>query len=68
MCSYNHTDINYHFSINDLLYGDYNQLLYDISKTEAWDKLNLLLDKALMHGLIDDIEYELVKDMINEYV
>ena len=68
MTSYGHTDINYYFSINDLLYGDFNQLLIDIEKTGAWDKLNLLLDKALLHGLIYNVEYELVKDMINEYV
>ena len=68
MTSYGHTDINYYFSINDLLYGDFNQLLNDIEKTGAWDKLNLLLDKALLHGLIYNVEYELVKDMINEYV
>ena len=68
MTSYSHTDINYYFSINDLLYGDFNQLLNDIEKTGAWDKLNLLLDKALLHGLIYNVEYELVKDMINEYV
>lgn len=68
MTSYGHTDINYHFSISDLLYGDFNQLLNDINNTGAWDKLNLLLDKALLHGLIDNIKYELVKDMINEYV
>ena len=68
MTNYGHTDINYHFSINDLLYGDYNQLLYDISKTEAWDKLNLLLDKALMHGIIDELKYNIVKNAIEEYV
>ncbi len=68
MCSYNHTDINYHFSINDLLYGDYNQLLYDIEKTGAWDKLNLLLDKALMHGIIDELKYNIAKNAAEEYV
>ena len=68
MKSYNHTDINYHFSINDLLYGDYNQLLYDIEKTGAWDKLNLLLDKALMHGIIDELKYNIAKNAIEEYV
>ena len=68
MKSYNHTDINYHFTINDLLYGDYNQLLYDIEKTGAWDKLNLLLDKALMHGIIDELKYNIAKNAIEEYV
>lgn len=68
MTNYNHTDINYHFSINDLLYGDYNQLLYDIEKTGAWDKLNLLLDKALMHGIIDELKYNIVKNAAEEYV
>ena len=68
MTNYGHTDINYHFSINDLLYGDYAQLFTDIEKTGAWDKLNLLLDKALMHGIIDELEYKIVHEELEKFI
>ena len=68
MTNYNHTDINYHFSINDLLHSDYNQLFTDIEKTGAWDKLNLLLDKALMHGIIDELKYNIAHEELEKFI
>ena len=68
MTSYGHTDINYHFSINDLLHSDYAQLFTDIEKTGAWDKLNLLLDKALMHGIIDELKYNIAHEELEKFI
>ena len=68
MTSYGHTDINYCFSINDLFYSDYAQLFTDIERTGAWDKLNLLLDKALMHGIIDELQYKVVHEELEKFI
>ena len=68
MTNYNHTDINYHFSIYDLIHGDYPQLFRDIEKTGAWDKLNLLLDKAFMHGIIDELDYKIAKEEMEKFI
>ena len=68
MTSYGHTDINYHFSISDLLYGDYARLFTDIEKTGAWDKLNLLLDKALMHSIINELDYKIAHEELEKFI
>ena len=60
----NKKKLNYYFSVNDLLKGDYIQLIKDTERLEATDELLYMLDTALYFNLITENFYQLV---ISEY-
>lgn len=65
MNSYGHKT-NYYYSVTDLLYGDYNQLIRDAETKETWDELNIMIKNALLFNLIDNNEYNIIKELINK--
>ena len=65
MNSYGHKT-NYYYSVSDLLYGDYNQLVRDAEIKDAWDELNIMIENALLFNLIDNNEYSIIKELINK--
>ena len=62
----NKKKLNYYFSVNDLLKGDYIQLIKDVEKLEATDELLYMLDTAIYFNLITENFYQLVREELEE--
>ena len=62
----NKKKLNYYFSVNDLLKGDYIQLIKDTERLEATDELLYMLDTALYFNLITENFYQLVRSEYEE--
>ena len=62
----NKKKLNYYFSVNDLLKGDYIQLIKDIERLEATDELLYMLDTAMYFNLITENLYQLVREELEE--
>lgn len=58
--------MNYYFSVNDLLKGDYTQLIKDTIRLEATDELLYMLDIAEYFNLITKNIHQLIKDELEE--
>ena len=65
MISYGHKT-NYYYAVSDLLYGDYEQLVRDAETRETWDELNIMIKNALLFNLIDNNDYNIIKELINK--
>ena len=62
----NKKKLNYYFSVNDLLKGDYIQLIKDVEKLEATDELLYMLDTAMYFNLITENFYQLIREELEE--
>ena len=62
----NKKKLNYYFSVNDLLKGDYIQLIKDVEKLEATDELLYMLDTAIYFNLITENLYQLIREELEE--
>ena len=62
----NKKKLNYYFSVNDLLKGDYIQLIKDVERLEATDELLYMLDTAMYFNLITENLYQLVREELEE--
>ena len=62
----NKKKLNYYFSVNDLLKGDYIQLIKDVERLEATDELLYMLDTAIYFNLITENFYQLVREELEE--
>lgn len=62
----NKKKLNYYFSVNDLLKGDYTQLIKDTERLEATDELLYMLDTAIYFNLITENFYQLIREELEE--
>ena len=62
----NNKKLNYYFSVNDLLKGDYIQLIKDVERLEAIDELLYMLDTAIYFNLITENLYQLIRNELEE--
>ena len=62
----NEKKMNYYFSVNDLLKGDYTQLIKDTIRLEATDELLYMLEVAEYFNLITKNLHQLIKDELEE--
>ena len=62
----NKKKLNYYFSVNDLLKGDYIQLIKDVERLEATDELLYMLDTAIYFNLITENFYQLIREELEE--
>ena len=62
----NKKKLNYYFSVNDLLKGDYIQLIKDVERLETTDELLYMLDTAMYFNLITENFYQLVREELEE--
>ncbi len=62
----NKKKLNYYFSVNDLLKGDYIQLIKDTERLEAIDELLYMLDTAIYFNLITENFYQLIREELEE--
>ena len=62
----NNRKMNFYFSVNDLLKGDYNQLIKDTLRLDAIDELLYLLEVAEYFNLITKNIYQLIKGELEE--
>ena len=62
----NKKKLNYYFSVNDLLKGDYIQLIKDVERLEAIDELLYMLDTAMYFNFITENFYQLIREELEE--
>lgn len=62
----NKKKLNYYFSVNDLLKGDYTQLIKDAERLEATDELLYMLDTAIYFNLITENLYQLIREELEK--
>ena len=62
----NKKKLNYYFSVNDLLKGDYIQLIKDVERLEATNELLYMLDTAIYFNLITENLYQLIREELEE--
>ena len=62
----NEKKMNYYFSVNDLLKGDYTQLIKDTIRLEAVDELLYMLEIAEYFNLITKNLHRLIRDELEE--
>ena len=62
----NKKKMNYYFSVNDLLKGDYTQLIKDTIRLEAVDELLYMLEIAEYFNLITKNLHQLIRDELEE--
>ena len=62
----NKKKLNYYFSVNDLLKGDYIQLIKDIERLEATDELLYMLDTAMYFNFITENLYQLIREELEK--
>ena len=62
----NNRKMNFYFSVNDLLKGDYAQLIKDTLRLDATDELLYLLEVAEYFNLITKNVHRLIKDELEE--
>ena len=58
--------MNYYFSVNDLLKGDYTQLIKDAERLEATDELLYMLDTAMYFNFITENLYQLIREELEK--
>ena len=58
--------MNYFFSVNDLLKGDYVQLIKDTLRLDATDELLYMLDIAEYFNLISENLYNIIREELEE--
>ena len=62
----NNRKINYYFTVNDLLKGDYVQLIKDTLRLDATDELLYMLEVAEYFNLITKNIHQLIRDELEE--
>ena len=62
----NKKKLNYYFSVNDLLKGDYTQLIKDVERLEATNELLYMLDTAMYFNLITENFYQLIREELEK--
>ena len=62
----NRKKLNYYFSVNDLLKGDYMQLIRDTLRNDAVDELLYMLDIAVEFNFISENLYQLIRNELEE--
>ena len=62
----NKKKLNYYFSVNDLLKGDYTQLIKDAERLEATDELLYMLDTAMYFNFITENLYQLIREELEK--
>ena len=62
----NEKKMNYYFSVNDLLKGDYSQLIKDTIRLSATDELLYMLEVAEYFNLITKNLHQLIREELEE--
>ena len=62
----NKKKLNYYFSVNDLLKGDYTQLIKDVERLETTDELLYMLDTAMYFNFITENLYQLIREELEK--
>ena len=62
----NNRKMNYYFTVNDLLKGDYVQLIKDTLRLDATDELLYMLEVAEYFNLITKNIHQLIRDELEE--